>query len=98
MSDDQTKQPVTISRDELYAQVWATPMSRLGEQCGISGNGLAKICLRLDAPYPPRGYWARKAAGKKVSQTSLPATRQGTPAQARGGEAGSLVPAPSAAT
>jgi hypothetical protein len=47
----------------------------------ISGNGLAKICRRLDVPYPPRGYWARKAAGKKVAQTPLPAMRPGTPAQ-----------------
>lgn len=33
-------------------------MSRLSERFGLSGNGLAKICRRLDVPYPPRGYWA----------------------------------------
>lgn len=76
------KPPTTISRDDLYAQVWAEPMSRLANRCKISGTGLAKICRRLDIPYPPRGHWARKAAGKKVSQTPLPALRQGTPAQA----------------
>jgi hypothetical protein len=82
MSDEQPKQPVTISRDNLHAQVWEKPMSRLANEYGISGNGLAKICDRLDVPCPPRGYWARKAAGRTVRQTPLPAARPGKPAQA----------------
>ena len=45
------KQPVTVTREELYRQVWETAMSRLAEQYGISGNGLAKICDRLKVPY-----------------------------------------------
>lgn len=32
MSDEQIKQSVTISREELYAQVWTTPVNRLGTQ------------------------------------------------------------------
>lgn len=32
-------------------------------------------------PYPPRGYWARKEAGKKVTQAALPAIRPGARAQ-----------------
>jgi hypothetical protein len=63
MSEEQ-KKPATISREELYQQVWETPMSHLGEKYGISGNGLKKICDRLNVPYPPRGYWAKLAAGK----------------------------------
>lgn len=80
MSD--TRKPVTITREDLYAQVWASPMSTLAESLGISGNGLAKICRRLSIPYPGRGYWARKAAGQKVKQIPLPALRQGEPTQA----------------
>jgi len=64
MPDAEARKPVTLSREELYAQVWATPISRLAAQYGVSGNGLAKICGRLHVPYPPRGHWARKAAGK----------------------------------
>ena len=56
-------------------------MSRQAAQYGLSGNGLAKICRRLDVPYPARGYWARKEAGKKVNQAALPAIRPGTRAQ-----------------
>jgi hypothetical protein len=83
MTDDRKRQPVTVSRDELYAQVWATPMSRLAGGYGISGKGLSKICDRLDVPYPPRGYWARKAAGQKVSQLRLPDKAAGVPSQVR---------------
>lgn len=80
MSDDAThKQPVEVSRDELYRQVWQTPMSRLASQYGISGNGLAKICERLNVPYPPRGYWAKKEAGKQVVTYRLPPAAAGTP-------------------
>ena len=73
------QRPKRISRTELYARVWQTPMTRLGLQLGISGNGLAKICQRLDVPYPPRGYWAKKEAGKAVSVTELPQLQPGTP-------------------
>lgn len=69
----------TVSREQLYALVWATPMIRLGEQFGLTGNGLAKICRRLDVPYPPRGWWAKKAAGHDVRQAPLPRSRAGTP-------------------
>lgn len=62
-----------VSRDELYALVWKTPMSRLATEFGITGNGLAKICDRLAVPYPPRGYWAKKSAGKPTIAFKLPA-------------------------
>ena len=47
---------ITLTRDELHKLAWETPMSKLAERFGLSGNGLAKICRRLDIPYPPRGY------------------------------------------
>lgn len=68
-----------ISRDELYALVWETPISRLGTDFGITGNGLAKICDRLEIPYPPRGYWAKKEAGKPVVTFKLPPRRDAVP-------------------
>jgi hypothetical protein len=79
MSEGTPKQPTTLTRDELYQQVWQTPMIRLAVEFGISGNGLAKICDRLNVPYPPRGYWAKKAAGKKVITYRLPASSESTP-------------------
>jgi hypothetical protein len=85
------KSPVTVSREELYRQVWETPMSRLAEQYGLSDNGLAKICNRINVPYPQRGYWAKKAAGKKVVQQQLPEWKNGV------ARAASIVPTPSPA-
>ena len=74
---DAKKQPIVISRENLYAQVWSTPMRQLADQFGITGTGLAKICARLDVPCPPRGYWAKKAAGKPVIQFRLPEPKAG---------------------
>ena len=56
MTGEDHQQPVVLSRDELYSQIWATPMIRLAAQYGITGTGLAKICARLNVPWPPRGY------------------------------------------
>lgn len=67
-----------LTRQELYELVWKTPMTRLGEEFGISGNGLAKICDRMDIPCPPRGYWAKKEAGKPVQTLPLPPQKEGT--------------------
>ena len=83
MTDSQPKQPVIVSRQDLYAQVWATPIMQLAEQYGISGNGLAKVCRRLAVPTPGRGYWARKAAGQKVNQVPLPEKPERVPLQVR---------------
>lgn len=80
MNDTNVKAPVTIQREELYRQVGITPMSRLAKTCGISGNGMAKVCDRLKVPYPPRGYWAKKAAGKKMVQYRLLEREEDTPA------------------
>ncbi|PLK68692.1 hypothetical protein C0V73_22750 [Rhizobium sp. TH135] len=54
-------------------------MSKLAAEYGISGNGLAKVCDRLNVPYPPRGYWAKKAAGKPVVTLRLPKQKDGAP-------------------
>lgn len=67
--DDNTKR---ISRSELYEQVWNVAITRLSKEYGLSDVGLAKICKRNNIPRPPRGYWARKAAGYKVKRLPLP--------------------------
>lgn len=54
-------------------------MSRLGTEFGITGTGLAGICDRLEVPYPPLGYWAKKEAGKPVVTFKLPARSDGIP-------------------
>lgn len=43
---------VVIRRNELYQQVWTTPITRLAERYGISDVGLKKICKRMDVTIP----------------------------------------------
>ena len=47
---DESKQPVRLTREELYQLVWQTPLSRLAKRYRITGNGMAKICNRLNVP------------------------------------------------
>ena len=51
----------TITREQLYQQVWSTPCSKLAAGYGISDVALAKICKKLNVPRPGLGYWARLA-------------------------------------
>jgi hypothetical protein len=62
----------TINRKDLYQKVWETPITRLSKEYGLSDVGFSKICKKHNIPRPPRGYWARKAAGYKVKQLPLP--------------------------
>jgi hypothetical protein len=61
-----------FTRQQLYDLVWSGPMTTQAKSLAISGVGLAKACRRGDIPVPPRGYWARLAAGQRVARTPLP--------------------------
>lgn len=64
-----------VSREALYTQVWAKPMTALGKEYGVSSSYLARVCKRLNVPRPERGYWAKLAVGKAVDQPALPVAR-----------------------
>ncbi len=66
---------MAVDRTKLYEQVWSIPGWRLAVLYGISDVGLAKTCRRYNIPRPPRGYWARVAAGQRVRKTPLPRPR-----------------------
>jgi hypothetical protein len=71
----------TVTREQLYEQVWSVPIWTLCQQYGLSDNGLRKICKRLNVPVPPRGYWAKVEAGHKVRKVALPKDAQQSVAQ-----------------
>jgi hypothetical protein len=54
-------------REELYEQVWSAPTQQVAQQYGVSDVALAKACKSLRIPKPPRGYWAKKESGGRVS-------------------------------
>lgn len=67
-----------FTREEFYELVWSKPMTHLAKEFAISDVALHKICRKHGIPNPPLGWWAKKAAGKKVKQTPLPPAKSGT--------------------
>jgi hypothetical protein len=63
---------LVFAREELYEQVWATPMRKLAAAYGLSDVGLAKVCKKHQIPRPPVGYWAKKEFGKALPRPPLP--------------------------
>jgi hypothetical protein len=61
-----------LTREELYDLIWATPMTKLAKEFGLSGNGLKKKCLKHEIPRPPMGYWEKIKHGKPVRKPPLP--------------------------
>lgn len=49
-SSENSGNPFTLKREELYAQVWSTPMIQLAKKYGLSDRGLAKACKKLEVP------------------------------------------------
>jgi len=46
-------------------------MATLGPKFGLSDTGLRKICGKYHIPTPPRGYWAKVAAGQRIKRPPL---------------------------
>jgi AcrR family transcriptional regulator len=78
----ESSQPIAarvMTREQLYAAVWTTPMSRLADDWGLSRSGLAKLCDRLLIPYPGRGHWA--GHGPDAEPPPLPEAPPGSPVE-----------------
>ena len=73
----------TLTRDELYDLVWQKPILRLAEDFNITNVGLAKLCARHGITTPPRGYWAKVAAGHTPPKPKLPPSPNGAPIRLR---------------
>lgn len=63
-----------LTRRALYDLVWSRPMTRVAEDLGISDVALKKVCDKHRVPTPPRGFWAKKEAGKPTKQIQLHST------------------------
>ena len=58
--------PSRYDRQRLYEEVWSEPTQQVARRYGVSDVAIAKACALLAIPKPPRGYWAKKAAGQKL--------------------------------
>lgn len=75
IAEPEGKLPVT--REALYDFVWAEPMLKLASRYGVSSSYLARVCAQLNVPRPPRGYWAKLAAGMTTTRPPLPEVAPG---------------------
>jgi hypothetical protein len=57
-----------ITREELLDLVWQMPTVQVAKQLGVSDVAVARRCKLLGIPKPPRGYWAKQAAGQTVDE------------------------------
>ncbi len=57
-----------VTPDELERLVWSEPTQVIAERLGVSDVAVAKRCRELDIEKPPRGYWAKRVAGKTVAR------------------------------
>lgn len=69
--------PSRYDRQRLYEDVWTDPTQQVAKRYGVSDVAIAKACALLDIPKPPRGYWAKKAAGQKLPNRPPLANREG---------------------
>lgn len=53
-------------RQRLYDEIWKDPSEAVAKRYGVTGVAIAKACRLMDIPNPPRGYWAKVAAGGKL--------------------------------
>ena len=79
------KDHLRLTREELFNFVWAKPMTAVGRDFGISDRAMAKVCAKKQVPVPPRGYWAKKNAGKTVAKLPLPEFVVKPPKESKGG-------------
>jgi hypothetical protein len=68
---------MSVTRDALYAEVWAEPMLVVAKRYNVSANYLGRVCSHLNVPSPPRGYWAKVKVGMSPAIAVLPAARPG---------------------
>src|SRR4051812_11405207 len=69
--------PKTITREQLYEQLWKVPIVRIATELGYSYPELVKICSQLNLPRPTGGYWYRLQHGGASEQVPLPTAPEG---------------------
>jgi hypothetical protein len=53
-----------IKKEELEKLLWEIPTTQIAKMFGVSGKAVEKRAKKYGLSKPPRGYWAKKKAGK----------------------------------
>lgn len=75
------KAPVTVTRQELYENVWKFSLSQLANDWGTTYAQLVAACEAMNVPRPPSGHWVRLSMGQPVGRVQLPDCDRSTPAE-----------------
>lgn len=70
---------MSISREKLYDEIWAEPITKVSKLHGVSDSYLIRVLKNLNIPRPQRGYWAMVSAGIQPEKPPLPAAKLGDP-------------------
>ena len=68
---------MSVTREKLYEEIWAEPITKVAKRYEISDSFLIRVCKKLNVPRPAKGHWAKLAAGKKSIQALLPKAKPG---------------------
>jgi hypothetical protein len=70
-------QTVTLTREGLYALVWAEPLSALTKRYRLSDYAFRQLCIRMSIPIPRQGHWNKVGAGERPDPPPLPSNYRG---------------------
>lgn len=62
----------TITREELYEEVWRMPVSALASVWEVSASSITKACSEMNVPQPASDYWQLVGRQSKVERQPLP--------------------------
>ncbi|WP_276645523.1 hypothetical protein [Globicatella sulfidifaciens] len=64
---------LSISRKDLYDEIWSVGMTKAAKSLDIPYDKLKKTCVNHDIPLPTQSYWSKLYMGnEKPSQPELP--------------------------
>lgn len=61
-----------ITREQLYEEVWRTPLTTLAKDWGIPISGIVQACVDMNVPRPGTGHWQLLRKGRQVERAALP--------------------------
>lgn len=67
-----TEEIKVVTREELYAAVWSTPLSKLAPSWGAPIQAIVKACETLNVPQPDSAHWTMLRRGVELEKTLLP--------------------------
>ena len=68
---------ITLTREELYRQIWEQPLSILARKYMYSEASFRNLCISMSIPVPREGHWEKIRSGKQVTTPALSANYQG---------------------